>query len=162
MTPSDDLSSIDGLLTTLYDVISGPAGVEPDWRRERALFAPGARLIPIRVGADGELRTQVLDIDGYIESRRAYLRDNAFFERQVSREIKRFGHIAQVFSEYESSTRRGGPPFVSGVNLLQLLFRDGRWWIQSIMWENGSAGSDPTRMADLLGQLENSALQGGT
>jgi hypothetical protein len=149
VTPSDELSTIDGLLTILYDVISGPAGVEPNWERERALFAPDARLIPTRLGPDGALRAQVFDIEGYIESRRVYLRDNAFFERQVSREIKRFGHIAQVFSEYESATTPGGPPFVRGVNLLQLLFRDGRWWIQSIMWENGSDGSE--RLADLFG-----------
>jgi hypothetical protein len=145
---SNDLHTIDGLLATLYAVISGPAGVEPDWDRERELFAPGARLIPTRVGPDGELRAQVLDVEGYIASRRAYLRDNDFFERQVSREIKQFGHIAQVFSEYESSTTPGGPPFVSGVNLLQLLFRDGRWWIQSIMWENASEGGE--RLAQLF------------
>ena len=148
MTPSDDLSTIDGLLTSLYQTISGPAGIEPDWDRERALFAPGARLIPTRIGPDGELRAQVFDIDGYIESRRAYLRDNDFFERQVSREIKQFGHIAQVFSEYESAAAPGGPPFVRGVNLLLLLFRDGRWWIQSIMWENASDGSE--RLAALF------------
>jgi hypothetical protein len=146
---SHDLSTIDSLLTTLYAVISRPAGVEPDWNRERELFAPGARLIPTRIGPDGELRAQVFDIEGYIESRRAYLRDNAFFERQVSREIKQFGRIAQVFSEYESSTTPGGPPFVSGVNLLQLLFRDGRWWIQSIMWQNEHDGSE--RLAELFG-----------
>ncbi len=149
MTPSDDLTTIDSVLTTLYDVISGAAGVEPDWNRERALFAPGARLIPTRVGPDGELRAQVLDVDGYIESRRAYLRDNDFFERQVRREVKQFGHIAQVFSEYESATTPGGPPFVSGVNLLQLLFRDGRWWIQSIMWENAREGSE--RLGQVFG-----------
>ena len=142
MTTSDDSSSIDRLLTALYETISGPAGSEPDWDRERALFEPGARLIPTHVGPDGQLRAQVLDIEAYIASRRVYLRDNAFFERQVRREIKQFGHIAQVFSEYESATTPDGPPFVSGVNLLQLLFRDGRWWIQSIMWENASEGGE--------------------
>jgi hypothetical protein len=147
--PPDDSSTIDRLLTALYETISGPAGSEPDWDRERALFAPDARLIPTYIDADGELRAQVLDVEGYIESRRAYLRDNDFFERQVSREIKQFGHIAQVFSEYESATTPGGPSFVSGVNLLQLLFRDGRWWIQSIMWENATEGAE--RLAGLFG-----------
>lgn len=136
MNTPDDLSTIDGLLAALYDTISGSAGVEPDWDRERTLFAPDARLIPTRLGDDGELRPHVLDVDGYIASRRVYLRDNDFFERQVRREIKQFRHIAQVFSEYESATTPGGAPFVSGVNLLQLIFRDGRWWIQSILWEN--------------------------
>jgi hypothetical protein len=135
------LTTIDALLTALYDVISGPAGEEPSWDRERNLFAPDARLIPTRVGPDGELRARVLDVEGYIASRREYLRDNDFFERQVRREVRQFGRIAQVFSEYESATTPGGPPFVRGVNLLQLVFRDGRWWIQSILWENATDGA---------------------
>jgi hypothetical protein len=140
---NDDFSTIDGLLVAMYAVISGPAGEEPDWDRERSLFAPDARLIPTRAGPDGELRLQVLTVENYIASRGPYLRSNAFYERQVSRRIEQFGHIAQIFSAYESSLTPDGPAFVRGVNLIQLVFRHGRWWIHTLLWENESGATLP-------------------
>jgi len=141
LTKSDDFTTIDGLLFAMYATISGPAGVEPDWNRERSLFAPGARLIPTRVGPDGQLRVQPLTVDEYIETRAPYLRENAFYEREVLRRIEEFGHVAQVFSIYESVETQDGPAFVRGVNLIQLIFTSGRWWIQSILWENDIEGA---------------------
>ena len=141
VTKTDDFTTIDGLLFAMYDTISGPAGVEPDWNRERSLFALGARLIPTRVGPEGQLRVQPLTVDEYIETRAPYLRDNAFYEREVLRRIEEFGHVAQVFSIYESAETPDGPAFVRGVNLIQLIFTSGRWWIQSILWENDVEGA---------------------
>ena len=141
VTRTDDFTTIDGLLFAMYDTISGPAGVEPDWNRERNLFAPGARLIPTRVGSDGQLRAQPLTVNEYIETRAPYLRDNAFYEREVLRRVEEFGHVAQVFSIYESAEAPEGAAFVRGVNLIQLIFTRGRWWIQSILWENDIEGA---------------------
>jgi hypothetical protein len=129
-----DYATIDGLLFALYDVISGPAGVEPDWRREHELFAPGARLMPSRVLENGDVRCEMLTVDDYIASRGPYLRDNAFYERQVAAKIDQYGHIAHVFSSYESSETPEGPPFSRGVNSIQLIHAKGRWWVQSILW----------------------------
>ena len=42
----DDVASMEAILAALYDVISGPAGQARDWDRMRAMFFPGARLIP--------------------------------------------------------------------------------------------------------------------
>ena len=69
-----DYTTIDGLIFALYDVISGPAGVEPDWRRERELYAPGARLMPSRLLENGDLFSEILTVDDYIASRGPYLR----------------------------------------------------------------------------------------
>ena len=138
---TDDFATIDGVLHALYDVISGDAGKEPDWARERSLFAPGARLMPTRADDSGNLSVQVLSVEDYIVTRAAFLRDHAFYERQVSRKVERFEHIAQVFSVYESASTPDGPAFVRGVNLIQLILTDGRWWIQSILWENDVKGA---------------------
>jgi hypothetical protein len=141
ITKRDDFTTIDGLLSAMYDTISGPAGVEPDWDRERSLFAPGGRLIPTRAGPDGQLRVHLLTVDEYIDTRATYLRENAFYEREVMRRVEQFGHVAQVFSIYESADTPDGPAFVRGVNLIQLIFTAGRWWIQSILWENDIEGA---------------------
>ena len=133
-TTQDDLTTIDGLISVLYDVISGPAGVEPDWQRERNLFASGARLIPTRRLDSGEIVREVLTDDEYIASRGPYLREHSFYERPVAARIERFGHLAHVWSTYESSETADGPPFSRGINSIQLIHVDGRWWVQSIMW----------------------------
>ena len=44
-----DVASVDAILASLYDVISGPAGAKRDWNRFRSLMAPNARLMPARV-----------------------------------------------------------------------------------------------------------------
>ncbi|MDP3378921.1 MAG: hypothetical protein Q8S53_11195, partial [Brevundimonas sp.] len=41
-----DVATPEALITAVYDVISGDAGVARDWDRFRSLFHPTARLIP--------------------------------------------------------------------------------------------------------------------
>src|SRR5271154_6813204 len=43
-----DVDTVDHLVTSLYDVISGPAGKPRDWVRFRALFLPDGRLGKVR------------------------------------------------------------------------------------------------------------------
>src|SRR5580704_6823553 len=43
-----DVDTIEHLMASLYDVISGPAGQQRDWNRFRSLFLPDARMGVIR------------------------------------------------------------------------------------------------------------------
>jgi len=138
-----DVASIDAIITAAYDVISGPPGPR-DWDRERSLFIPGARLIPTTKTAGetnpaGAITPRVLDVDGFIERSRAYLETSGFFEKEIARRIEQFGHIAHVWSTYESRHRKDDPaPFMRGINSIQLLFDDNRWWIVTIYWQHES------------------------
>jgi hypothetical protein len=139
-----DVEAIDSIIKAAYDVISGPAGQERDWNRERSLFIPGARLIPtafkpgITSGADG-LAPQVLDVDDYIERTREFFAKNGFFEKEVARRTEQFGHIAHVWSTYESRHHEeDAEPFMRGINSIQLFFDGKRWWILTIYWQHES------------------------
>src|SRR5204863_2684572 len=107
----------DAIITAAYDVISGPADKERDWDRERSLFYPGARLIPTtrvagEVNRHGVITPQVMDVDGFIERSRAYLKQNGFFEKEIARRVEQFGRIAHVWSTYESRRKEDDPePF---------------------------------------------------
>ena len=137
-----DVGSIEAIIAAAYDVISGPAGQKRDWQRERSLFIPGARLIPTtrEPGAtrvDDELA--ILDVDGFIARSASYFDKNGFYEKEVARRIERFGNIAHVWSTYESRRKADDPtPFMRGINSIQLLYRDNRWWIVSIYWQHES------------------------
>lgn len=143
-----DVASIDAIITAAYDVISGPAGQKRDWDRERSLFIPGARLIPTTkvagdVNSDGTITSDVLDIDGFIERSRDYLEKNGFFEKEIARRTEQFGHIAHVWSTYESRHNEDDlEPFMRGINSIQLLYDDSRWWIVTIYWQQESV-EDP-------------------
>ena len=143
-----DVTSIDAIITAAYDVISGPAGKKRDWDRERSLFINGARLIPTTKAAgetnqNGTISPQVLDVDGFIERSRDYLEKNGFFEKEVARRVEQFGHIAHVWSTYESRHSEDDPePFMRGINSIQLLYDDTRWWIVTIYWQHEST-ADP-------------------
>ena len=138
-----DVSSIDAIIAATYDVISGTAGKKRDWDRERSLFISGARLIPTAVEAgrnDVDLAPQILDIEGYIARAESFFAGQGFYEKEIARRTEQFGHIAHVWSTYESRHNPDDPePFMRGINSIQL-FNDGsRWWIVSIYWQHESA-----------------------
>jgi hypothetical protein len=131
-----DVAEIDSILAAIYDVISGPKGRTRDWDRMRSLFVPNARLIPcLPKGADGKAGIRPLTVEEYIERSGPTLEAKGFVERQVSRRIDRFGHMAQVFSTYETQLE-GQPGLLSrGINGIQLFWDETRWWIVTIMWD---------------------------
>jgi hypothetical protein len=139
-----DVASIDAIITAAYDVISGPAGKKRDWDRERSLYYPGARLIPTaKPGANDGLAPQILDVDGFIARVELYFAEQGFFEKEIARHTERFGHIAHVWSTYESRHNENDPePFMRGINSIQLFYDGNRWWILNIYWQQESA-EDP-------------------
>jgi len=139
-----DVTSIDAIITAAYDVISGPAGEKRDWERERSLYYPGARLIPTaKPGANDGLAPQMLDVDGFIARVEPYFAEHGFFEKEIARRTEQFGHIAQVWSTYESRYNADDPePFMRGINSIQLFYDGNRWWIVNIFWQQESA-QDP-------------------
>ena len=145
---ASDVVSIDSIIAAVYDIISGPAGQKRDWDRMRSLFVPGARLMPTSpvrpagtapdapLKGDEPLRTNVLDVDGYIARGGPYLEEHGFFERESARRVETYGHIAHVWSTYESRHKADDPkPFARGINSIQLMNDGTRWWVVSIFWE---------------------------
>ena len=143
---SNDVQSIDAIITATYEVISGPAGQKRDWKRLRSLFLPGARLIPTTMQpgttVSGAALPKLLDFDGYVERVSDHFKKNGFFEKEIARRTEQFDRIAHVFSTYESRHQADDPePFMRGINSIQL-FHDGlRWWIVTIYWQQ----EDPHR-----------------
>ena len=144
--PADprDAESIDAIIAAAYDVISGPAGQKRDWNRDRSLFYHGARLIPTaKPGANDGLAPQILDVDGFIARVEPYFAEQGFFEIEIARRTEQFGHMAHVWSTYESRHSADDPkPFMRGINSFQLFYDGNRWWIVNIFWQQESA-EDP-------------------
>ncbi len=136
-----DGSSVDSIVTALYAAVShGPDG-EPNWKRLRDLFLPGARIVPPR--AAGAETFGVLDADAfegrirrYIAGRRERRERLGFTEREIARRENRFGDVCLVFSTYETLWAPHDPkPFARGVHSIQLVSNGRRWWIATLVWD---------------------------
>ena len=130
-----EVSTPDGIVKALYDVISGPAGQARDWGRFRSLFAPGAILTPTGV-RDGKPFVRSVTVEGYIERSEPILVKEGFFEREIHRSARRYGNVLDLFSTYESRHKPGEPPFARGINSIQLVYDGTRWFITAIAWSS--------------------------
>lgn len=139
MVRPSDVATLDAILHTLYETVSGPVGQPRDWDRLRSLFLPGGRLMPI-VSIPGEKAgVRFLSTEDFIHRVEPIFAVEDFWERETSRQTETFGHFAHVLSFYESLRSPNGPPFERSVNSIQL-FNDGlRWWIVSLMWNTSRA-----------------------
>lgn len=138
---SKDVESVDAILAALYDVISGPAGEKRDWERMKSLFIPEGRLMPSGKNAQtGNVGYRIWTVQEYIDQAGASLERDGFFEVEVARKVEEYGTIAHVFSTYESRRKADDEkPFARGINSIQLLKGQDRWFIVSVFWMGENA-----------------------
>jgi len=143
-----DVDTVEHLVASLYDVISGPAGKPRDWDRFRALFLPDGRLGVIRADASATANqparksdTVLLTPDMYVERDDPYFKAQGFFERSIANRIEEFGNLVHVWSTYESRhAADDSTPFTRGINSIQIVHAQGRYWVASVMWDDERPG----------------------
>jgi hypothetical protein len=127
-------ATLDQLIAAIDAAVSGPA--DKDRTCFRQLFLADARLIPIRIAADGTATPHILTVDGWIEAVRK--RGSAvFYEHQIKVRTESWAHIAHLWSTYETRiTPDGKAPAVDrGINSIQAIFDGTRWQIIEITWQ---------------------------
>ncbi|MBX2826987.1 MAG: hypothetical protein KTR22_02425 [Flavobacteriaceae bacterium] len=131
-----DFSDIDTVMTTLYAVISGPGEQERDWKTFYDLFHEQALMGPTRKNKEGVTKFNAITPYRYVELSAPQMRNTGFFEEELARKTEVFGGIAQIFSAYQFRFKPDGPVIQRGVNSIQLVFRNGRWFITQIFWQD--------------------------
>jgi len=133
------VTTLDSTIKTLYSVISGEKGEARDWELFKYLFRPEAKLIPTGTNKQGVHVARYMTPQGYIDSSGKWLVDNGFFEKETARTVHKFGNIAQVFTTYEAyRSEADEKPFMTGINSVQMLYDNKRWWIVNIYWQQAS------------------------
>ncbi len=134
-----DVSSIDAIMSSVYEVISGPSDEERDWDRFRSMMHPEARLIPTGT-RDGVTAANVMSVEDYVVLATRTFRDGpifqgkGFYEVESARRVERYGSIAHVWSTYESRLDPSEEPFARGINSFQLMWDGQRWHVMTIFW----------------------------
>lgn len=72
--------------------------------------------------------------------------DRGFAESGVSNTIEQYGDIGHVLSTYEKHIWGDTQVRGRGINSFQMVRKDGRWWITSLIWdEETGAGPVPAK-----------------
>jgi hypothetical protein len=138
-TYASKVKTLDSTIKTLYAVISGEKGEARDWELFNYLFAPEAKLIPTGTNKEGVHVARFMSPQEYINTSGEWLVDNGFFEKEVARSVHKLGNIAQVFTTYEAYNHLGKTtPFMTGINSIQMLYDNNRWWIINVYWQQAS------------------------
>lgn len=137
-----DVSSPEAIIAAVYASLDREAGENHDWARFVSLYLPEATLLPSPEQMNGEER--VFTPQGYADHINGlyetynYLggpNDRGFSETEVHQVVHRFGDVATVFSTYEKYPHGGDQMLGRGINSFQLVYRSGRWWIVTGVWD---------------------------
>jgi hypothetical protein len=136
-------TTLDELTKALDDAVSGPGNKDRTCLRE--LLLPGARLTPLFKSPDGTLAPRYLTVLDWINAV-AHRGTEEIYERQMKVTRQQYGHMAQLWSEYEIRLTPEGKATVHGVNSIQAVFDGSRWKVIAILWETeATAGSAPVK-----------------
>jgi len=133
--PNDaSLQTAEGVVRELYRLVCIPVGGETDWDQVRNLFLPAA-VIHLRVSRDA---SDTFTLDGWIDdfiafNEKARSSERGFEEKIVRLSTTEFRDIAHVLVLYQARMLDWGDrPPSEGVDSIELIRKDGRWWIAAI------------------------------
>lgn len=128
-----DVSSIDGIMKTFYETISGGKGVARQWSRDRTLYLSDVRFVAMRED-NGKISANVMNHAQYVNGSNEFLVTEGFTEREINRTVRKFGNLAHVFSvyEYETADKKSKG---RGINSVEMFFDGKRWWISAVTWD---------------------------
>jgi hypothetical protein len=142
-----DVDTVDHLIASLYDVVSGPAG-QRDWDRFRSLFVPDGRIVSIvpESAATKNIPARKGDAvfltpDMFAQQNDPYFKAHGFFERSIASRLEEFGNLIDVWSTSEiRDTKDDTQPFSRGIDSFQIVHAQGRFWIASLLFDHERPG----------------------
>jgi hypothetical protein len=133
--------TLDELIKALDDAVSGPGN--KDRTCLRGLLLPDARLSPLSPVPDGKLAPHHLTVDDWINAV-AKRGSEEIYERQVKVTTHQYGHIAELWCDYEIRSTPDGAATIHGVNSIQAVYDGAHWRVAAILWETEkTAGAAP-------------------
>lgn len=149
---TDPAAAIPGdLVRALYDIVSGPANGRKDWARLERLHAPGAIITPTQHRRDSKFAAAPQTLAKFIGLNERLFANRGFYERETFQRVQRFGHIAHVWSGYETREHPDGPVQARGINSFQLLNDGQRWCVLSATWDTDTADHPMTGVDAVAG-----------
>jgi len=125
-------ATLDQLIKAIDAAVTGPA--DKDRTCFRALFLPDARLIPIRISADGTATPVILTVDGWIDAVKKR-GSTTLVETQLKVKTESWAHMAHLWSTYQTKIGADEKPADRGINSIQAIFDGKQWHVIEIVWQ---------------------------
>ncbi len=132
----NDVKSVESIMKALTEVISGPGDQARDWERFNYLFTDDAKLIPTQRDENGKVTYAYWTPAQYEEMFIKNRSGQDFYEQELFRITEAYGNIAHCFSTYSVKLEKDGPISRRGINSIQLLKDNNRWYIMNVFWSN--------------------------
>jgi hypothetical protein len=133
---AEDVGSIEAIVRADYECISGGVGVARQWARDLTLYDANARFFQVVKDAkSGGVKISSPTWQGFTDESDAEMVKGGFSEHELAHKIYRYGNVATVLSSYEGKISSTGEVVGRGVNIYQVYYAGGRWWISSISWD---------------------------
>lgn len=133
---SDSVRSPEELVTQIYGEVSKTGDSAPDWAAVRSRFHPQA-VIVLRASRD---ETRLMTVDEFIEDFVAFYDrigpETGFTETVISTSTMVYGNVANCSVVYEAAVGGSERPPQRGLDIWQLMFREGRWSVISVVNES--------------------------
>lgn len=129
-------TTAENLVTELYKAVTFKAGEKVDWKRVKSMFLEQA-VIVLRTSRDS---SSVFNVNGFVDDFVNFIYKyrvdtTGFSERIVKMKPMVFGDIAHVLVLYEAQIIGSKRTPQQGVDSFELIRRNGRWWITTIVNE---------------------------
>ncbi len=126
----NDAKTIDALMKASYEIVSGEKGTKRQWERDNYLHHPNA-VYSFTQKQNGVAKQVTMSLKDFHKETDDMIMETAFYENEINREVRIFGNIAHVWSTYETRLDKNGPVARRGINSVQLIFENNRWYIIS-------------------------------
>ena len=137
---SENVQSLESIVTNYYNVVSGPEGFKYDPKADNFFHAPNA--IITRFNENNDFQRHNLSKEQ--ESLREPYAEG-FYEVEIHRITEEYENIAHVWSTYEMRNSPNSEAFMRGVNSISFYFKSGRWFISSWSTQYEGANKLPTK-----------------
>ncbi|MFZ4377240.1 MAG: hypothetical protein ACOYN9_12860 [Saprospiraceae bacterium] len=127
-------STIDSLISRMYQVISIESAESRNWDVFRKLFRSEARINALGKDQRGEERFISLTVEDYIRGAEASFQKQRLNEQEIGRVVEEYGDMVHVFSSYETKDATNERILQRGINSIQLIYREERYWIVSLLF----------------------------
>ncbi len=141
----DDVKSIDAIMKASYEVVSGRKGAKRQWERDNYLHHPEAVYSYFSKEKDRQVYYTLAEFHKETDD---MVFHTDFYESEINREVRVFGNIAQVWSTYETRLEKEGSVERRGINSVQLIYENNRWYIFSWIFSGESENNTIPRTFD--------------
>jgi hypothetical protein len=131
------LNSVDGITKEVLNVISGAKGEERNWDWFRHLFLPDATFSVVVQRKDKEALVRTFTLEEFIKSSTQNSIQSSFYEYEIGKKTEEYNGIAHVFQTYKTKADNFEE---EGINSIQLVYTNGRWWVLRILWTSNRNG----------------------